>query len=415
MKIALRTYTILDNKTGDDLQPEKITNLNGKIWLANHPRLVCVFDCETTIDETQRLKFGACRIYHSMDLMRYRLLREVLFYDERNITVAEYKILLDYCNNHKQGDLESEGGNPIWLYTLEQFNRLAIRKVYEVDGVLAGFNLPFDITRIASGYCLPHKGSFEGGFRFHFSEYRDEKTGKNKIDPFAPRIGIKGIGQHMSRIAFIKPIRQHKGKTKGHCLDLAQLVNVLAGKPHSLKSACIAYHVKHGKFDVEEHGKITPEYIDYCREDVLGTSELYFALMEEYSHHPIPTPPEKIYSAASLGKGYLKAIGVTIPELKIEDSLSMSKSKIFGLLMSAFYAGRTECRIRKVVLPVVYADFKSMYSTVNILMNTWSIQTAKNVIVTDDTLAITRFLDDCMLSLTVLDFTSHSRPSVYRV
>jgi len=42
-----------------------------------------------------------------------------------------------------------------------------------------------------------------------------------------------------------------------------------------------------------------------------------------------------------------------------------------GYAQSAFFGGRTGAHIRKVVVPVVYTDFLSMYSTVNSLMGLW--------------------------------------------
>jgi hypothetical protein len=42
-----------------------------------------------------------------------------------------------------------------------------------------------------------------------------------------------------------------------------------------------------------------------------------------------------------------------------------------GYAQTAFFGGRNSVHIRKVVCPVVYTDFLSMYSTVNTLMGLW--------------------------------------------
>ena len=109
MKIALRTYTDL-NDNNPDAKTEKTNGNPGKIWVQNWSNLVCIFDTETTTDETQKMKFGAYRIYHQAEKNVYHLLSEGLFYDDRNITVAELKILQDYCDNRLQGSTSKNGG-----------------------------------------------------------------------------------------------------------------------------------------------------------------------------------------------------------------------------------------------------------------------------------------------------------------
>jgi len=50
-----------------------------------------------------------------------------------------------------------------------------------------------------------------------------------------------------------------------------------------------------------------------------------------------------------------------------------------GYAQSAFFGGRTSVHIRKVVCPVVYTDFLSMYSTVNSLMSLWRFVIAREI------------------------------------
>ena len=46
--------------------------------------------------------------------------------------------------------------------------------------------------------------------------------------------------------------------------------------------------------------------------------------------------------------------------------------EVLGYSMTAYYGGRTECRIRGVELPVRYVDFASMYPTVFVLLDLWT-------------------------------------------
>lgn len=123
------------------------------------------------------------------------------------------------------------------------------------------------------------------------------------------------------------------------------------------------------------HGNITDAYLDYNRRDVLATEELATKLLEEYDKHHISTQVTKIFSPASIGKGYLRDMGIQ-PVLRRQPKFP---KKYLGYAQSAFYGGRTSAHIRKVAVPVVYTDFLSMYPTVNSLMGLWRFVIAKKI------------------------------------
>ena len=152
------------------------------------------------------------------------------------------------------------------------------------------------------------------------------------------------------------------------------LAFALTDRAHSLKSACEAFGVEHGKTEASEHGKITAEYIDYNRRDVQATAELAEKLFEEYDLHPIKLQETKAFSPASIGKAYLRAMGVK-PILQRHTGFQ----PYVGYAQTAFFGGRTSAHIRKVAVPVVYTDFLSMYPTVNSLMNLWQFVIARNI------------------------------------
>ena len=52
----------------------------------------------------------------------------------------------------------------------------------------------------------------------------------------------------------------------GHFLDLRTLAFALTDRAYSLKSACDAFGVTHGKQTASAHGRVTPAYIDYNEE-----------------------------------------------------------------------------------------------------------------------------------------------------
>src|SRR6185312_14477078 len=89
------------------------------------------------------------------------------------------------------------------------------------------------------------------------------------------------------------------------------LAFALTDRGHSLKSACEAFGVEDGKMEVSGHGKITEEYIHYNRRDVAASSQLAEKLLQEYDLHPISLPETKAFSPASIGKAYLRGMGIT--------------------------------------------------------------------------------------------------------
>ncbi len=125
-----------------------------------------------------------------------------------------------------------------------------------------------------------------------------------------------------------------------------------------------------------------------CRNDVAATTSLFGRLMGEYRTHPIALSATKAYSPATVGKAYLKAMGVR-PVLERQPGFDRA---VLGRSMVAYYGGRTEVRIRKTPVPVVYTDFLSMYPTVYSLMGLWRLVCAQEIRTVDATDEITAML-----------------------
>jgi hypothetical protein len=117
---------------------------------------------------------------------------------------------------------------------------------------------------------------------------------------------------------------------------------------------------------------------------------LFRAATAEYRRHPIELQATKAFSPASIGKSYLRAMGIR-PILERQPDFD---SKVLGWGMAAFFGGRAECRIRKVPLPVVYVDFLSMYPTVNALMGSWDLVVARRITTFDATSKVRRLLSE---------------------
>jgi hypothetical protein len=126
---------------------------------------------------------------------------------------------------------------------------------------------------------------------------------------------------------------------------------------------------------VSRRSPIPEKYIDDTRIDLSAISELTLKLLQELSEYRISVPPTQAYSTASIGKGHLRAMGIEPILMRQPDF----PKEYIGHAQSAFFGGRTSVHIRKVICPVVYLDFLSMYCTINCLMGLWRFVIAHQI------------------------------------
>ena len=231
---------------------------------------------------------------------------------------------------------------------------------------------------------------------------------EHKENRHRPRVDVKHVNSKLAFVSLTKPAdpdaedlipEDSKDRRpdpeyawRGRFLDLRTLAFALTGKGHSLQSACTAFGVE-GKAESGGHGVITEKYIDYCRQDVSATFNLYEALIAEFNRHPVAISPERAYSPAAMAKAYLEAMGL----LPILDRRPDFPREALGYAMSAFYGGRAECRIRRVPVPVKLLDFTSMYPTVGALMDLHRFRIAEKVKVVDATKTVVELLEHVTL------------------
>ncbi|MBP5867636.1 hypothetical protein F3K24_09225 [Streptomyces sp. LBUM 1485] len=238
---------------------------------------------------------------------------------------------------------------------------------------VVGFNLPFDLSRIALGVGKARK-NFSGGFSFKMRE--DAKN----ADIRSVKRGIKGAmfsytGNRKMADAFT---------------DVGTLGFGLTNNSYTLANAAKAFGVDQRKMATEEHGRITLDYIHYCRQDVRTTAAVYVALVNELDRHPIDLEDSRVFSPASVAKAYLDAMGIPKPLEKQPDF----PNEILGYSMTTFYGGRAEAHIRKVPVPVEHVDVTSMYPTVNALMGLWDLLTANRIAVREETEDVRKLVEE---------------------
>jgi DNA polymerase type B, organellar and viral len=347
------------------------------------------FDCETGADEIQGLTFAFCRIYQG-DRMRLEIL---IHADDQPLRDGDGYAELQRYVASVQSDAPSELGTrrkPIVLMSCTEFLETVFYPLaYRGHALVVGFNLPFDLTRIARR-AAPTKQ--HDGFSLSLWE-----------NPNRPRLSVRITDSKRAGIRFTKR-NAFEGESgydasfPGHFLDLRTLAFALTDRSYSLASACKEFEATEQKSKAEGYGAISEKFIDYCRQDVCATGALWENLRERYSKHPIDLPPTKARSAASIGKAYYRAMHIP-PTLARHPSFNREH---LGQAMVAYFGGRVECRIRRWPVPVVYVDFTSMYTSVNSLIGIWKYLIAKEIAVEEWAKEARAFIDGASIE-TMLD------------
>src|SRR5207237_5003884 len=114
-------------------------------------------------------------------------------------------------------------------------------------------------------------------------------------------------------------------------------------------------------------------------------------LAQRYEAYGLRAGLYDLYSEASLGKAFLDAMNVR-PWVQLQQKFSPS---LIGQIMSAYYGGRAEVHIRRVITPVIHCDFMSMYPTVCTLMGLWRFVRARGIGWKHATSEVRRFVGQC--------------------
>jgi hypothetical protein len=266
----------------------------------------------------------------------------------------------------------------------EFINNVFLPEVYDLKTLCIGFNLPFDLSRIAKSFGYARNG-MKGGFSFTLTDDRKR-----------PRLIIKHIDSTKAFIRFGSALDRDKCKLgfRGNFLDLHTAMFALTGESHTLESACKLLGADVTKGSVLKHGRVTAEYISYNLRDVDATYSLYLKVQDEYALYGLEAPITQLYSPASIGKGYLRKMGVKPFLAKNNARIG---NEVLGYVTSAYIGGRSEVKIRKEAVIITLLDFTSMYPTMCILMGLWDFITCDHIEQQECTKEITNFVQSANL------------------
>lgn len=319
------------------------------------------FDCETRTDASQALRFGAFQLRKG-EAVKFA----GLFYEPEELTAVEVETLKSYAKRHK-----------LLALTRDEFaDDYLFRRAYQLRARIVGFNLPFDISRLAIHHGNARDAMY-GGFTFTLSRQN-----------IWPNVRIKHLSRRAAIIDFAAQFRQRDSRSqrnrgektpvrRGYFVDVSTLAHSLLSRGFTLGALSRFLEVPNHKLDFDEFdGPVSEAMLRYAVRDVQTTWECYAALMAKLEALELPDlQPEQIFSEASLGKAYLRAMGIA-PWREVQPDFP---PEMLGALMSSYYGGRSEVRIRREARQVILCDFLSMYPTVCTLMGLWRFVTASGM------------------------------------
>ena len=338
-----------------------------------------VFDTETTVDETQSLRFGAYQLRRKGELVELGL-----FYDPEGMSLNERELLKKVA--------VSKGA--VFMARDKFVEEVFFGKAYELRALIVGYNLPFDLSRIAIAHDSA-RGKMKGGYTLLLSANQRR-----------PRVQVRHLNGRAALIQFALPRLQRtvRGARKrglptpgrrGTFVDVRTIAAALLSLRGNLGSLADHLETSSRKQEVETHGGLlTAQYIEYALQDVQVTWECFEKLINRFAEHGLSQTISKILSEASLGKAYLSEMGVRSFQSVQPDF----PKPLLGFILSAYFGGRCEVRWRREIKQVLSCDFLSMYPTICTLMKLWRFVIAKGVDWRETTLATQHFLDEVTLS-----------------
>ncbi len=349
-----------------------------------------VFDTETATDAAQQIRFGTYQVRKDGAIDEAGI-----FYDPESLTDAELTTLRRFADRQS-----------LRVRTVAEFIDEVFYPVgYELRALIVGFNLPFDISRLAVEHASARGKTMRGGFTFQLSRNRRW-----------PRLHVKHLSQRAALIRFamtagnragrgMRRRRQKRAPRRGFFIDVKTLAAALTSRSFNLAELAEFLGVPNRKLTTEQHGgPLTEEYLTYAERDPQATWECFIRLRHRYAEHGLAaTPVYWVYSEAGLGKAYLREMGIT-PWRQAQPDADPT---LIGTIMGSYYGGRSEVRIRRDIRQVAYCDFLSMYPTVCILMDLWRFVTAEGFDCADATAEARTLLSETSV-------TALQRPELWR-
>jgi hypothetical protein len=275
------------------------------------PDHVLLFDTETrtSIDQT-----FICGVHRILVLVngQYRCIEEGVFYE--GLSKQELKLIRKFAaNNFPETEVPRFPPNIRFSVhdSLLEFVELVFFPALRKGWLIAGFNLPFDLSR----FSLDWRKTRKGGFALIFSKIWWRKTQSWIANPYRPTINIEPKDARTAFISCGTTKIPAEWPNEGRLLDIGTLLFALFDQHRSLRDWCRYFREErnlgwvHEKLEHEPSGRVTLKELQYCRRDVQCTQDLLNCAKTEFDLYGLhDLLPDKAYSSASLGKAIFRAM-----------------------------------------------------------------------------------------------------------
>ena len=346
------------------------------------------FDPDIWRPHAMPLLFGCAHLWTRKKITsKWKLKTEYTFFPDNLPSATLVKLRrCFYKDNWRVGDWREPKDSPgvkSYFVSLTEFLNIFHKEAVRPRCLIAGYNVNFDLSRLAYRVGDARSKMYRGGFSFMFWP---DLSGKYNHCLYHPKLFTKALGQKSTLIKFSTfKLGENVNKystPRCRLLDLTQFCGTLIGVA-GLDKVADALGLDVNKKRISGHGIINQNYVRYNRQDTLITAQAAFEVLKRFDRHPVsrahfppgPLTEDKVFSGASIAKGYLKTMGIT-PRMKLQPNFS---TKALAVAMEAYSGGRAESRIWNLKTPVAPLDIVSEYPTIMGLQDIWDLIIAEKV------------------------------------
>lgn len=189
-------------------------------WSPKWPEQCLIFDTETTLDPAQKLNFGVFRRCKLVE-HKYLCVAEGIFYTD-DLPATQLRILERYRRNpstHPEIHY-FPGETTLGLMSRSSFISSVFWKSISDGDLIVGFNLPFDLSRLATTSNAGTKSDWSLAFA---GLWKNPKTGRIGPDPNRPRIVVDAQNSKMAFMRLGSIVLKEEWPNEGRFLDLRTL------------------------------------------------------------------------------------------------------------------------------------------------------------------------------------------------
>src|SRR5713226_944435 len=244
--LYLRAHIVVCGKKEEQAEQPAKRSRSPKLW----PDYALVWDTETSLDLEQTLNFGIWRFCQLWGT-EYVAVQEGIFYRD-GLARKDIQVILAYQQKHLADRLASGGVNTeLTVLSQTAFVEKVFWECVRAGALIVGFNLSFDIARIAVRWTVARNG----GFSFVLSQL-SKKQVENQHRPRIRIAPLNGVAEQIELTAVRRKDEQYRWR-RGRFLDLHTLAFALTDNSYSLAGAIQAFGSQPKKMEHAPTGCIT--------------------------------------------------------------------------------------------------------------------------------------------------------------